>query len=281
MNKLSSSGTKTPSPVLVAALRRILYPLVKLLQANSITYPFLSNLLKSIYVEVAEKEFSLQGKLQTDSRISLLSGVHRKDVKRLRSEDPREKIASPTVSMGARLVALWTTNPLFLDEAGQHKPLPRQISEGGEASFEGLVGLVSKDMRSRVVLDEWLRIGAARLDEEGRVCLNTDAFVPEAGFDEKAFFFGQNLRDHVSAAAHNLQGLKPPFLERSVYYNNLTEESVLELADLSRKHGMQALHAVNRHALALQEKDEGKPGASLRMNFGIYFLSTGNEDTSD
>ncbi|HQT25010.1 MAG TPA: DUF6502 family protein, partial [Burkholderiales bacterium] len=274
-------GTKAPSPVLVAALRRILYPLVKLLLSNSVTYPFLANLLKSTYVEVAEREFSLAGKLQTDSRISLLSGVHRKDVKRLRSEDPREKVIAPTVSMGARLVALWTSNPLFLDENGQHKPLPRLASEGGPSSFEGLVGLVSKDMRSRVVLDEWLRIGVARLDEEGHVCLNTDAFIPESGFDEKAFYFGQNLRDHLSAAAHNLQGLKPPFLERSVYYNSLTKESVQELAELSKKQGMQALHAVNRHALSLQEKDQGKQEANQRMNFGIYFLSAADEDTAD
>ncbi len=270
---LSATGAHVPPPALVTALRRMLRPLVKLLLVNGITYPFLANLLKALFVEVAAKDFLIHGKPQTDSRISLLSGVHRKDVKRLGEESQQELATPPTISLGAKLVALWTSNTLYLDENGQHQPLPRQASEGGARSFEGLVSSVSKDIRSRVILDEWLRIGIAHMDEEDRVCLNTAAFIPENGYDEKAYYFGQNLRDHIAAGAHNLLGQKPPFLDRSVYYNNLTPESVVELAELSKKLGMQVLVAVNKRAELLQENDAVKLNANQRINFGVYYFS--------
>ena len=271
---VSTVGSQPPSPALIEALRHLLRPLIRLLLVNGITYPYLSNLLKSLYVEVAREEFVLHGKPQTDSRISLLSGVHRKDVKRLGEESPEEQVTPPTVSLGAKLVAVWTSNAMYLDEHGRSLPLPRQVSEGGAKSFEGLVSSVSKDIRSRVILDEWLRIGIAHLDESDRVCLNTDAFIPENGYNEKAYFFGQNLHDHIAAGAHNLLGQKPSFLDRSVYYDNLTPESVAEVAEMSKKLGMQALVAVNKRAKVLQEKDAGKSNANLRMNFGVYYFET-------
>ena len=96
-------------------------------------------------------------------------------------------------------------------------------------------------------------------------------YVPEHGFDEKAYYFGRNLHDHIAAGAHNLEGGSPPMLERSVYYAELSRESIQELADLSEKEGMDALQAVNRRAMQLQERDASRGSATRRMSFGIYF----------
>ena len=84
-NKVSQAPGQPPA-TLVTALRKLLRPLVRLLLSFQVSYPFLSTLLKSIYVDVADQEFSVDGKRQSDSRITLLTGVHRKDVKRLRDE---------------------------------------------------------------------------------------------------------------------------------------------------------------------------------------------------
>lgn len=277
-NEPAATTPETSSSALVAAIKYLLRPLVRVMLSRSLTYPFMANLLKSIYVEVAAEEFRLQGKPQTDSRISLLSGVHRKDVKRLRAEADGEQTVPPAVSLSARLVKRWTTDPQRLDETGRHRPLPRLISEGGAESFEALVNSVSKDIRSRVILDEWLRTGIASIDDEGRVCLNTDAFFKGGGFDEKAYYFGQNVHDHMSAAAHNLLGASPPFTERAVQSGRLTPESVTELAALSRKLGLQALNAVGKRAEELGAGDQGKPDAQLRMSFGIYNFSAENKE---
>ena len=78
------SPPSNPPPALVKALRQALRPLLHVMLARGITLPYLAELIKSLLVEVAERDFQLDGKPVTDSRISLLSGVHRKDVNRLR-----------------------------------------------------------------------------------------------------------------------------------------------------------------------------------------------------
>ena len=271
------------SPMLTRALRQVLRPLVRLMLARGVTYPYLAELLKGLFVEVADQEFRLDGKAPTDSRISLLSNVHRKDVSRLRAMLHAEDAAVPSVvSFGSQLVSRWLSSENDLDESGQPKPLPRLISEGGDESFEALVAGVSSDIRSRVVLDEWLRLGIVSIDEERRVCLNTSAFVPSKGFEEKAFYFAHNLHDHAAAAVHNLLGEPAaggetfvPFMERSVHCDNLSPESVQQLATQCERLGMQTLLAVNK-AAAKAEAGERKLSlepASQRMTFGIYFYT--------
>ena len=287
----------SPPPALVKALRQALRPLLRVMLARGITLAYLTELIKSLLVDMAERDFRIDGKPVTDSRVSLLTGIHRKDVNRLRrgkngSDGAADDIDSaPTVvSLGAQLVAQWLGDAQFLDADGQPLPLPRNISEGGPQSFEALVAGINNDIRSRVVLDEWLRLGVVHIDDERRVCLNTQAFVPARGFDEKAFYFGHNLHDHAAAAAHNLLGQEPPFLERSLHFDGLSADAVAELAAQSKKLGMQALVAVNKAAVAresresrealesaaenadaLADKASAKP--LQRMTFGIYFYS--------
>lgn len=262
-----------PPAALVTALRKLLRPLVRLLLARQITYPYLINLLKSVYVEVADQEFQAGSKRQTDSRITLLTGVHRKDVKRLRTEEEDATRAPRTVSAGAQIIGVWLGSPEFVDERGVPLPLPLRSSvrPSNGKTFDDLVEIVCRqDIRPRVILDEWLHLGIASLDEDNRVTLHTGAFTPDKGFDEKAFFFGKNIHDHMSAGAHNLLGLSPSYFDRSVYYDKLSLESIRTLSDLARQTGMHALTTMNRAALQLQKRDEAGPDKNHRMNFGVF-----------
>ena len=264
----------TPSPALVLALRRVLRPMVRLMLARGITYPYLADLLKALFVDVSDKDFRLDQKLPTDSRVSLVSGVHRKEVNRLRQEMASDaEIVPSVVSLGAQLVAVWLGSAQYLDENNRPKPLSRFVSEGGDMSFEALVAGVNSDIRPRVVLDEWLRLGVVRFDEAHRVCLNVEAFIPAEGFDEKAYYFGHNLHDHAAAAAHNLMGAGKPFLERTVHYDALSANSVAALAAQSGQVGMEALLAINKSAMALEAADASGSAPRQRMTFGIYFYA--------
>ena len=270
----SQIPTTTPSPVLVLALRRVLRPMVRLMLARGITYPYLADLLKALFVDVADKDFRLDEKPPTDSRVSLVSGVHRKEVNRLRHEMASDaEIVPSVVSLGAQLVAVWLSSAQYLDETNRPKPLARFLSEGGDLSFEALVAGVNSDIRPRVVLDEWLRLGVVHYDEQHRVCLNVEAFIPAEGFDEKAFYFGHNLHDHAAAASHNLLGVGKPFLERTVHYDALSANSVAALAAQSGQVGMEALLAINKSAMALEAADANDSRPRQRMTFGIYFYA--------
>lgn len=272
MNNQNNS-TPEPQPPVIAAIRYLLRPLVRLLLSHGISFQVFCELVKSAYVKVAEEEFRLHSKPQTDSRISLLTGIHRREINRLRNEPEAEINLTQHASMSALLLTIWSGHPDYLDEQALPVPLPRLANKGGDRSFESLVQSVSKDFRARVVLDEWLRQGIVTLDEDDRVNLVADAFVQPQGMEEKIYYFGQNIHDHMAATVHNLAGSAPPFLERCVYYDKLSADSTRELADHSRTVGMRALHAVNKRAAELQKRDQGQPHAVHRSNFGVYYFS--------
>jgi hypothetical protein len=271
MNLLN--GTTT-SPALVRAIRRTLRPLVRLMLSSGVTYPLVSELLKSVFVEVADREFRLGEKAPTDSRVSLVSGVHRKDVRRLRSADQAlDEVVPDTVSFGGKLVTAWLTDERFLDEEGRPRALSKTRTPGEPACFEDLVAGRSTDIRPRVVLDEWLRLGIVHIDPRDRLVLNTDAFVPKAGLDEKLFFFAHNLHDHAAAATDNLLGNRVPQLERSLMYDGLTEEGIAAVDKRARQFGNRMLQELNRLASEREEAEATSTAPRRRFTCGVYFYS--------
>ena len=270
----SSPSHAAPPRALTRALRHALRPLVKLMLARGITFTYASELLKSLFVEVADRDFRLDGKVPTDSRVSLVSGVHRKEVSRLREVlESGEETMPEVISLGAQVVAQWMGAAPYVDEAGQPRPLARFASEGAELSFEALVARVNRDIRPRVVLDEWLRLGVVNIDDDGLLRLHAGAFVPSKGFDEMSFYFGHNVHDHAAAAAHNLLGGEPPFLERSVHYDGLSADAVAQLARQASTLGMDTLVAVNKNALSLAKRGGTTSLPRQRMTFGVYFYA--------
>ena len=264
-------------PALAQATQRLLRPLARLLMAFGMNYPGFANLAKGVFVDVAARDFPDGGAPISDSQVSILSGVHRREVKRLRAEMLLGSSPPAMVSLGGQIVARWCSDPRCLDSHHRPMPLPRLASKGGEISFEKLVEGVSKDIRARAVLEEWLRLGVAFLDEQDRVNLVEHAFVPAKGLDEKAFFMGKDISDHMAAVAHNMMEGQPPFLERCVYYDGLSEDSIEKLRVLTRELAVSAMQQVNRRALELQEEDAGKAGSNQRMTFGVYFYAEPTE----
>ncbi|MDE0479987.1 MAG: DUF6502 family protein [Gammaproteobacteria bacterium] len=283
MSPAAQHPPEMPPARLVDAVRRIMRPLVRLLISYQLTYPLLIRILKSVYVEVAESEFSVDEAPLSDSRINLLTGIHRKDIKKLRNERPASGQPAAAASLGAQLVAEWLGSDRFAG-GGEPRALPLKTTDPDVPGFDILVAEVCRqDIRPRVILDEWIQLGVARLAND-HVVLNTGAFTPEHGFDEKVFFFGKNLQDHIAAGADNLRGRESPHFDRSVYYDSLGPGSIKELKDLADELGMQALTRLNRRALALQKADSARSarnGPGYRINFGIFNYTTSKRTGKD
>jgi len=269
-NQINSKEAVNIPPSLMTAVRKVLYPLVRLLLNFRIAFPQLTEILKSIYVEVANNELKLPHKKQTDTRLSLLTGIHRKDIKRLRSQATTDNKTPKSVDISTRIIARWLVEKHYLDNENKPLKLPLQADKN-KPSFQSLVQDVCKqDIRPRVVLDEWLRLGVASLDKNKHITLNIKSIIPNKGFDEKAFFLGHNISDHFTAATHNLLDRKPPFFERCVYYDDLSEESIQELQKIAADKGMEMLLAINERAMKLKEKDRAKANNNQRINIGLY-----------
>lgn len=276
------NNMKVPTSSVVQAIRHVLRPVVRLMVSSGVAYPFVANLLKELFVEVANREFRLGDQKPTDSRISLITGVHRKDVRRLRESGPsRDDRVLDTISFGSQLVATWLGDQRFMDEHGQPRPLQRMRAPGHDVSLEELVASRSKDIRSRVVLDEWLRLGIVHMDDQDRVVLNTEAFVPSTGLEEKLHFFAHNLHDHAATATANLLGDGPAQFERSVYYDGLVEASINLLDRRAQQLGTKLLKDLNRSAMEFEANDATSSEPRRRFTCGVYFYSEPAEAVSE
>ena len=260
-----------PSPALIKAIRRILFSLTHFFLKVGITFPLLSEILKEVYVDVANTHFRLDNKKQTQTRLSFITGVHRKDVKRLLAlhEDDDEP---KNVSVGVRIISKWLTDLRFLDDFRQ--PLALPLKSKSESSFEELIEAICKqDIRPRVILDEWLQLGVVKFTKENKVQLVTSAFIPQKGLDEKSFFLGQNISDHFQAASSNLLNDSPKFFERCVYYEGLSEKSISKLKKMVDEQGMEMLIKINERANQLKKEEPKENIPTHRFNVGVYLFS--------
>ncbi len=268
-----------PSGPFLRAVRTVLRPLVRGLVRRGVQLPQIVEELKALYVDAARLEAAKAGRV-TQSAISVMSGVHRKDVKRLLEKTEDSPQPPSAASMGSKLIGIWMGRAPFAGEDGSPLPLFEKRSDG-RPSFEELVGEVSQDVRSRAVLDDWLRLNVVLRRDDGLVELNTEAFATPEAEAEALHFFGRNLRDHVSAGLHNLDGKDPRFIDRATFYWGLTDASIEKLRLLARDLGTEAVREANKQALDLATHDRESGDGRHRMTFGVYFYSEEDEPQND
>lgn len=272
MSNILPTSINQNNSVLLATFKKVVKPLVRLFLEKGITYTLLLEELKQVFVEVASEEFKIDGKAQTDSRITLLTGVHRRDVNRFRNSTT--KTPQLKANFSAQLISQWLGNEKFLDEIGRPKRLARSNKVNSNDTFDGLVMSVSKDIRSRPVLDEWLRTNVVTLDDEGYVHLNSEAFIPNDDLEQNLFYLGMNVHDHLAAAVNNTLN-NPKMFERCVYFDNLTIGQIAELHEITNKAGMDYLKFLNQKSIEATKTDKPNTNASnetkYRMNTGVYF----------
>ena len=253
---------------------RVLRPLVRLLLRNGVTYTVFAAALKRVFLAAAKQELAGRQMATTDSAVSLLSGVHRRDVRNLTRGDTTAKAAPPApLGLAAQVVARWMNDPEYQDTKDAQGGT-RALPKSGEASFDTLVASVSRDVRPKAVLDELLRLGVVQ-DGAAGVVLEGSGFAPRQGFEEMSWLLAQNLQDHAAAAVANLNG-DGNFLEQAVFVDELTEGSVAQLKRVSKLAWKAAFKTVMQEAQSRFDDDAAHAPAEDRKHrarFGVYFYS--------
>jgi hypothetical protein len=270
------------SEILASAVFRLLTPLVGILLRNGMSFDAFADLARRAYVEVGMKDFGIPGKKQTISRVSILTGLSRKEVQRILAEkglaggiEVRE-----SYNRAARVIAGWVRDADFTDAAGN----PIALSpEGTHTSFSLLVKRFSGDVPARAVLDELLRVGAVERSADGRICLLSRAYIPRTSDLDKLDILGADVADLIATIDHNLQrsGSDPRF-QRKVMYDNVAQESVAEFRAMSAAQAQALLEAMDKW-LSQRDLDvnPSRTGTGrMRAGIGIYYFEENLEQRS-
>ena len=270
---MSQNGYNKTQAALIKAVTLLCKPLIRLLIEKGVTFPQFRELMKTLYVDVANETFTQDEKQPSDSRIFVLTGVHRKDIKRIREQaDTADQTVSSGASLNGEIVARWTSMPEYLDEKGKPRKLLRS-EKNDQAGFDQLVSSVNKDVRPKVILDEWLRLNMVSIKDD-YIVLSRTAYVSNKEFNDMAYYLGHNVHDHLASCVNNILVTDDPMIERSVYYASLTENSVNKLRSIANKKGNELLQHLNKQAIKLYDTDKLKDDAKYRMRLGVYWFQT-------
>lgn len=267
------------SDVLLDQTLAMLAPLVRLLVANGVTFPQLVAALKPAFLGAAQAELSKSSKRINDSAISIVSGVHRKDVRALSAKRRlTARVRQPVPSLAGEVIARWASDPQYIDQDGLPRALPvRNGNAKSEPSFERLSQSVSRDFHSRAVLEELLRLGFVEIsDDVAR--LDLKRAVADHGFMHAMAYIARNVHDHLAAIEGNFSatqtGNGSPHLEHSVSAEDLGPESIQALQDLARRRLESATRRISALSGEYLEHDSQRTSSqAMRMRFGMYFYS--------
>ena len=269
----------------------MLAPLVRWLLAQGIPLTALVRTLRGVYLSEAHDDLGRRGRRVTDSALSVLTGVHRKEVRAF-MESRHEPTGLPSASRlaptpAAALFTQWITDPAYRGAGeGDGGDIRRELPRHGPApSFEALARDASRDVHPRTLLEALERLGlvAVQLD---RVRLLSDRFVPPVHDPVAVQTMAVNVADHIAAAVRNLQADQPTqrVLEQSVFADGLSAASAEHLGQVARQLWGVALEGMVREARACIERDaargiEPTPGLldkrpderNARVRFGVYY----------
>lgn len=262
------------------SVSQLLHPLVRLLLRHGVTHAEFSDWAKKVFVTEADRNFGVDGKSPTVSRIAIVTGINRKEVKRLK-ELPDDSSELPVKhNRAARVVTGWLQDDNFHDENGETRTL-----EYGETDkeFNLLVKKYSGDVPARAVLDELVRVGTVVRTEEGRVKLVRSAYVPHESAEDMLRLFGQSVTDLLDTLDHNLSAAADNSkLQLSVAYDNLPAEAVKEFKKLSREKATELLKELDKYLSAHDRDTSSTDGGTgrFRAGLGVYLIeSEVNQDS--
>ena len=259
---------------LVWAAATTLHPIVKRLLALGVPFGQLEARLRELFVEVAEADLALPGRRQTDSRIALVTGINRKEVKRIRSADRRtDAPRSFSMNQATSLISRWMTDAQTTDRRGRPLAIPYRAKQG--PSFMRLARKVTGDLAPRVLLDELMRGGAIEAREGNLLALKSDAYVPKLERVEQLQILAEDPPELIDTILRNVfAGAKDPLLQRKVYYDNLGSDAAHRIRAEMRREGERFLRRINR-LLSRYDRDRNPkaPGGERHYaGVGVYFF---------
>ena len=103
---------------LLAAFRFLLVPLVRILLRNGISFNEISEVVKGAYARVAATDFAVPGRPMSYSRLSITTGIARRDFDRVLGEEDRLRRAlESNASRIANVLQGWHNDPEFMPSA--------------------------------------------------------------------------------------------------------------------------------------------------------------------
>jgi len=216
---------ESPKRGLLAAYRRLLGPLVRILIRNGVTFDEFTETARKSFVEVAGTDFAVtRGEEEThQNRIAILTGLEKSKVEEIWAE-----LASPSDSnqnfldICVKLLHAWHTDANFTGPYGI--PLELNFDSNNKGRFVELCEKHTPSIEPKVLLDELAKVGAVVETEKDWFKVLVRGYEPKPESPAGLEYLTRTVSDLVRTLDHNIleKDSKKKLIERHVY----TEEGI-------------------------------------------------------
>jgi len=268
--RMSDRVTET----LLSAFRQLMRPLVRILLRHGISYGEYADTAKTVFVEVARKDFQIPGKKQTQSRVAIITGLTRKDVGRINDLlDNNETPSTANLNRVGRVLAGWHQDPVFTGPYGL--PLELDFDQGDE-NFTDLVRKFSGDMPARAMLEELKRVNAVKILAGEKIRALTRSYIPVQVDTAHIQFMGVAIRDLAETLDLNLNSeIEGGNFERRVWTpTGISPRDVAQFDLLVREKGQEFLESLDNWLTSKETESEDIPdNVKVKVGVGVYYFS--------
>lgn len=238
---------------IVRAIKRMLRPVARLCIRQAIKLNDLIEIFKHVLVEVAQEELQRSNHPYSDSKVTAMTGVHRKDVRRI--ERSGGKFTPPQNAI-AKIMVQWQHDPNFTTKSGK----PRVLStEGKDSEFAKLCAAVDgANLNAYTILFEMERIGIVE-KTSGSAKLIWKDYAPGTSMKEGLTMLGEDMEDMASAVVENVTTTpETPHLHLKTEFDKIDPEKLPEIKRWILEEGS-AFHHRARKFLAKYDSDLTPP----------------------
>jgi hypothetical protein len=256
---------------LVNACRLLLRPIALVLLKGGMTWREFSELSKAVFVSVATEEFGIRGRPTNVSRVSILTGISRKEVKRQRDllAAAQGPVSSKTTD-ATRVLSGWHQDPLYQGKTGEPLAIP---PDGPAPSFKALFDTYGGDTPEQTLIRELRNAGSIVENENGDFVAMRRYHMPAEMDELTVGFFGTNLHDHARTLGNNLTAdADMRLLEGFAVDDRVHPDAVKDFRKFLDQRGQAFLEEIddwlNQHRVDANDSSS----TPVRLGLGVYAI---------
>ncbi len=259
---------------ILGAILVALRPMVRILLRFGIGYREFSELLKTAFVEVGTNEYGLRGRPTNISRVAVMTGLTRKEVRRIREkiEDGNHSVIVKTTPL-SEILHRWHADNEFLDSSGRPAPLP---FSGQSGSFSSLVRRFGGDIPAGAMRTELKRVGAIEEDSDGNLRAASRTIHPRGAHEKLITVLVHAVYPLLSTIAHNIDPDRKDdsWAQMSTFSQSIRKEDMPRLRRISFDRLTEVAESIDDLFMAYEtlHKEDGAENDGNTVAVSVFYF---------
>jgi hypothetical protein len=260
-------------PILTAC-RTWLRPVAGWLLRSGVTWKEFADLSRNVFVAAATEEFGIRGRPTNVSRVALLTGLARREVRRERLvTETKAPQAEEALNHASRVLSGWHLDADFLDANGR----PLELAATGEgASFAALLKRYAGDIPTTALVKELLKSRSIERLANGTYRVLRRYYMPRPMDGRSVERAGSVLADVVATVEHNLQRKpdEPSRFEGRAQNRHIDPRHLPAFRAFLEREGQGLLERMDDWLATHEVAADAAPDAPrLRLGVGVYAIN--------